>query len=93
MIISALVPYIFLVILVHIMYNCKVFEVNIKYSKFQKVVFITSEAKNQNSLSDHDADIALDGKITALTNTEFTHFPYLDNKTALETTRATADVI
>jgi hypothetical protein len=36
---------------------------------------ISSEAKTRS-----DADIALDDKITALTNTEFTHFAYLDNK-------------
>ena len=37
-----------------------------------------------------DADIVLDGKITTLGSTESTHFAYLDNKIAAETTRATA---
>ncbi len=46
---------------------------------------ITAEAKTRS-----DADVALDGKITNLTGTELTHFMYLDNKIALETTRATA---
>jgi hypothetical protein len=44
---------------------------------------ITAEAKSRS-----DADAVLDGKISALSETELTHFMYLDNKNALETTRA-----
>jgi hypothetical protein len=44
---------------------------------------ISAEAKSRS-----DADAVLDGKISALTETELTHFMYLDNKIALETTRA-----
>ena len=44
---------------------------------------VTAEAKSRS-----DADTVLDGKISALTETELTHFMYLDNKIALETTRA-----
>jgi hypothetical protein len=44
---------------------------------------ITTEAKSRS-----DADAVLDGKISALGETELTHFMYLDNKIALETTRA-----
>jgi hypothetical protein len=46
---------------------------------------ISAEAKSRS-----DADAVLDGKISALTETELTHFMYLDNKIALETTRAMA---
>jgi len=44
---------------------------------------ISAEAKTRG-----DADTVLDGKISALSETELTHFMYLDNKIALETTRA-----
>lgn len=44
---------------------------------------ISAEAKSRS-----DADTVLDGKISALGETELTHFMYLDNKIALETTRA-----
>jgi hypothetical protein len=44
---------------------------------------ISAEAKSRS-----DADVVLDGKISALSETELTHFMYLDNKIALESTRA-----